>query len=613
MNTDYTLRGGFGVLLLVTGFTGLMACCQEATARSEDWEFNLAPYFWAPDVDLDLRLGPNQQPFDEGFLQRDGSFKPNVGGAVLNTFYKGWVFSLAGEAMDADTEIDLEDGRPGEFEFQRQQADGAVGYEFTFTPYEGSSVVVFPLVGVRYRHLTLRLVDLYPPPEVDEQGKEKKPPGDGKLSLEKGSSHWFEPMAALQAQWFITPKISLAAVGDVDGFVGNNISWNALGWVKWHWTKEFSISLGYRYNEFDFSGGSGNRAWEAEGSSTGPMIGLELDFRGEPVAPGTDWTGTIGTTPLDLPEAPPPPDLEPPPAAEEDDPVTQGEDGNWFTRWLDAGHSYLNQKLDAGVEYADQLLKKEEAPMLQREKSRFYIELHTRFAEVNSGDSFELKPSVKVDLKVPNLKRQVKLFVTNQSVDQQRGTDVFDEDDGLNIGLETQGLFLKKTRFSVGVRNAVDIFVVGAWKPEYNHNRFRLLPEVRAYYRADKGGGIIFSALGIYRIRDRFRAGYLPSIEYREDLQAWEWIQSLAGTYIFEGNDRDYHRAFMSRFAARGTIEQGSLSYLLIPLYYRQPLYKKWLYWELGPEVVWKKVDRWEPEPGVRFAITSFFWGTEER
>jgi hypothetical protein len=50
-----------------------------------------------------------------------------------------------------------------------------------------------------------------------------------------------------------------------------------------------------------------------------------------------------------------------------------------------------------------------------------------------------------------------------------------------------------------------------------------------------------------------------------------------------------------------------------MPLYYRAPLYRKWLYFEVGPEVLWREQTRWEPEPAIRFAVSGIFWGTTGR
>ena len=140
------------------------------------------------------------------------------------------------------------------------------------------------------------------------------------------------------------------------------------------------------------------------------------------------------------------------------------------------------------------------------------------------------------------------------------------------------------------------------------------MPEARAYYRTDKGEGLVAS-LGVSRaIKDRFRFAYLPSLEDGKETD-WklEWLQNLSVAYIFEGTQEDRHRALSTGISARGTWNGGARSYRWTPISYRAPLYKKWLYMEVGPEIAWREDDGWDPVPTVRFAVSSLFWGTEER
>jgi hypothetical protein len=212
------------------------------------------------------------------------------------------------------------------------------------------------------------------------------------------------------------------------------------------------------------------------------------------------------------------------------------------------------------------------------------------------------------------LERGLKLLVSDQAVDEVPGTDPFERETGLNVGLQRSGLFLNKTKLRLGVRSSLDAYASAAWAPEYLYRHWRLAPEARAYYRTDVGAGTIGSLLAVYRLKDRYRASQRASVEYGEKTDGdLEWLVNLSFAYLFEGDEEDNHRALFTRFSSRGTFEDGTKTYDWSPFRYRAPLYKKWIYWELGPEITWRRDDLWEPETTLRFGLSSMFWGTPDR
>lgn len=594
------------ILLLAAAVTGQAATAEDSTSENNSWRINFVPYYWGPDIDMQLELSGTDQRAEQRFLEDSGTFKPNLIGLGFGAVRGRWGFLFEGEALDSDLNVSLPDGRPGMVEYEAQRVGLGLLYEWRRSLFEGSDLYVTPWLGVRYRHVDLRLLD-------EGEGEA----GDEDVAiLASEESHWFEPLAGLRAQWFVTPKWSVSALADVDGFLNDQLAWGAAGWIKHHVSNEFSIGVGYRHDAFDLRGGSGDSEWSADGTAQGFVVALELDFYATPSANGGSWGHLPGITPPERREV----DEAIPAGMTADDLTGSSEpDGSkpegWLGRTLDRGHEYANEKLNAGVEAVDTWMLDNTLSPLPREKSRFFVSMDMKYVEeAEQGSAWDIRPSVDAKLDLPNMENRLKLVLSTSSVDEKPGTDPFDREEGARMGLESEGLLLKRTKLRAGVRSSLDGYAALSWKPEWRRRGWKVTPEARAFYRTDKGEGLVGSfGLG-YVITDRYVAGYLPSVEYSKDTD-WqvEWLQTLSFAYIFEGGLEDRHRALSTSLSVTGAWEEGTKSYRWTPIRYRAPLYRKWLYWELGPEIRWRDEDDWEPEPTIRFALSALFWGTSER
>jgi hypothetical protein len=579
---------------------------------AEALQIDFAPYYWGPDINANIRLGDQEWRMDEDFDAASLSWKPNVVGATLRVRRESWGLVLDGEALDSDFNVELVDGRPGEIEFRSEHIGLGVLYETYFPLYGRSTLHLTPMLGLRYRHSGLTLLD-YSLAQTDEADADV---------LASSASQWVEPFVSLQTQWDVTPKWALSFCGDADGYSSDQLTWNVVGWLRYHWAKEFSIAAGYRYGQFAHAGGSGRSAWSADGTAQGIIVGLQIGFGADSSGSSASFGSLAGDAPL--------PDLvtDKSPARTHSAVIQggvagdatpkpdEGEvEGSRVAKSLDRGHDFVNMTLDAGVERVDTWMLDDYRPRVSRERSRFFFALDTRVTEeAESGVSLKLKPSVDAKLDLPNLRKKLALAITTTAVDEQPGTDPLDREEGLNVGFVSDGLFLKKTKLKVGVRSSMDLSVALSYRPEWRKKGWRVKPEVRAYYRTDNGEGLIGNLGIIHRIGDLYQAGFLSSLKYAKETD-WKvtWAQSLGLAYVFEGDLEDQHRALYTNLSADGSWEDGALSYRWKPFSYRAPLYGKWLYWELGPEIVWKSQYRWEPEPSLRFAVSSLFWGTPER
>jgi hypothetical protein len=72
---------------------------------------------------------------------------------------------------------------------------------------------------------------------------------------ENGSREWIDPFVGLRARWNMTEKLFLTGRGDVGGFgVGSELTWQISAAFGWQINDAWSIDLGYRYMDIDYTG-----------------------------------------------------------------------------------------------------------------------------------------------------------------------------------------------------------------------------------------------------------------------------------------------------------------------------------------------------------------------
>ena len=591
---------------------------------SGGWMINFIPYYWAPSLEADITWHGDTTSLSEPFMDEAWEFKPNVVGLTVSAVRGDLGFLISGEALDADLDagpsdmIDL-------WAFQSQDATIAGLYQWHCSPYRGSDILLHPWVGCRFRHLSLRRTG-----EVMSAGDDDLSSGATE-AFDFESLQWATAVIGLRAQWFLHPDWSLSLAGSMDGLGTDKEAWTAQSWIKFHWAKEFNLALGYRYGAYDYRGGGEQDGWRIQGRASGVTVALELDFLAAPPPRPEPWHRTSLNEALDpsstngvmnhpagrralaangthaeVPGAPSP-------AAIHADPTQQADPGG--TNWFETAHAYVGRSLDAGVGMLDGWLCPANTERLDREKSRFYATVTTRVVEeAEGGTALDLNVSGGAQVHLPNLERDVVLALSDRAVDEKPGTDPLDRESGFNLGLEMGEFLLEHVTLRAGVRSSLDLYASATWQKYLTHRDWAFVPEVRGYYRTDKGLGTIGSLGIIHRIQDRYSGSYRGSMEYGDDTEGeLEWIQNVAFAYIFEGDEKDYHRALFTHLSVVGTMADGTTSYQWSPFRYRAPLYKKRLYWEVGPEISWARETGWEPEPAIRLAISTLFWGTAER
>jgi hypothetical protein len=78
--------------------------------------------------------------------------------------------------------------------------------------------------------------------------------------------------------------------------------------------------------------------------------------------------------------------------------------------------------------------------------------------------------------------------------------------------------------------------------------------------------------------------------------------------------DRDIARGVVLRAGLYGHSEdESTIDNYRLGVVIRRPLYKKWMYLSINPELLWANDSDWETEFRLRVNVDMLFWGSIER
>lgn len=270
-------NGGYAYCLIGLACVVALVSTSRAGADefvSNDWTFQLAPYFWATQIegdatirgqegDLDLSFGDIWDELNGAVMLEGEARKGRLGGFV--NFLYGTI-GPGFETLISDFDSDI-----------TYTSVGFGGY-YRLGPYDLSSaaesdgplLIVDPYVGARYTHL-----------DVDVDLDLELGPGRSR-SLEADEG-WIDPIVGVRTMWQLTPQWSVTAYGDVGGFgVGSDFSWLANALVGYRFDlfaeKDSKFLFGYRALYQDYSSGSGENKFAWDVTLHGPLVALAIEF-----------------------------------------------------------------------------------------------------------------------------------------------------------------------------------------------------------------------------------------------------------------------------------------------------------------------------------------------
>jgi opacity protein-like surface antigen len=229
-----------------------------ATAGEESWTFDVALYLWAAGVKGDLGVRGVTVPVDVGF---DEIFDKLEGALMLHgTAGKGrWggFFDFAWIGLGADTTGPL--GQPASVDSDLFFVELAVTYRAIEHPLgDQAQLFVDGYAGLRVYAAETDLTLVTGPRNQD--------------------GAWVDPILGFDAE-VQTGQWLLGVRADIGGFgAGSDLSWAILVGARYRISELFSLALGYRWLDIDYSTGSGADAFTFDVQMAGPVLAVAFSF-----------------------------------------------------------------------------------------------------------------------------------------------------------------------------------------------------------------------------------------------------------------------------------------------------------------------------------------------
>lgn len=280
--------------------------------------------------------------------------------------------------------------------------------------------------------------------------------------------------------------------------------------------------------------------------------------------------------------------------------------------------------LDAQTYRADTIFLAEgQAPVSRPPKAQLRLGI---YVEAKDDQGFELKfdPNFEIDVTLPNLEHNWKVFVQSMENDELPGVDPTERERGAQVGVR-RSLDDYHINLDAGVRATwlPEAFLKAEWKPDWYLEKWKVSPRQRFYWQSDDGFGEV-TQLQLLRWFGERKQGVFQSVtaaKWTEESEGVEWEQSVkmgrAYGLINEAkrgktnvSSEDATRGYGMRYTLFG---HDSGEFVIdrhrVTLLYRFPLHKDWIFMDVLPEVEWKDENDWEFNPGIRIGVDCLFWG----
>lgn len=286
-----------------------------------------------------------------------------------------------------------------------------------------------------------------------------------------------------------------------------------------------------------------------------------------------------------------------------------------FGQRVDRAHDWLYLRTQQWVEDTDRRFAPPDAELLPVPATPFRLGLVTETLDRPDGIKFDLDLNLDVTLKLPNIERRLRVFITSDDVAES--PDAAGDRHDFRAGLRFNPW--DEFDFDVGVRADLPpvAFASLRWSRFVPLARWDVYPFAKLFAETDEGPGV---SAGITFDRRIGRATILRSSSYakwRDDRDATEWTQALLLARAEEllvperygrmVRSRDLARAWGLQLLATG-VRDDRVDYYEASLFYKRPLRQRWLYGYVEPLVRWDQKYAWHADPGIRIGIDVLFW-----
>jgi len=290
-----------------------------------------------------------------------------------------------------------------------------------------------------------------------------------------------------------------------------------------------------------------------------------------------------------------------------------------FEEWMDHMHDRIYTWGQEAVEATDHKFADKEKEILPVPAAPF--RLATMFEIVNHEDGlgFDVDIDLDISLRLPNIEKRLKIFVTSSELDESPNTA--GNEPALRAGLRYE--LKRDLDFDVGVR--VDwppvAFTSLKWSREYELNQnWSFYPLLKLFAETEDGVGYAGAAtFDRWSGRHLLRSSTYTKREW--DKPKNEWSQTFVyarahqlivpdryGSYI-AANDIGIGWGVRLFAKDEGEFEnKDATEYYEVGVFYRRPTNNKWLYLHFEPSVRWDKLYSYKADLGIRLGFDVLFW-----
>jgi hypothetical protein len=223
-----------------------LTCALPLRAQTNHWTFDVSLYGVAAGMSGDVAVKGIPADVDVGFDKIWDNLNFGAMGTV-RVGYDRWALSTDIIYMDLEA-------TKGAFTAQAKQWLVQPALEYRVCQNFGV------YAGTRYNSIDLELT-----------GPLRVNPSDTK--------DWWDPIIGARVSLPLGKKFSFNVSGDIGGFgVGSDLTWQALPYFNWQFTKCASVQVGYRFLYTDYESGSGATLFKYDILTSGPQVGFTFHF-----------------------------------------------------------------------------------------------------------------------------------------------------------------------------------------------------------------------------------------------------------------------------------------------------------------------------------------------
>ncbi len=283
---------------------------------------------------------------------------------------------------------------------------------------------------------------------------------------------------------------------------------------------------------------------------------------------------------------------------------------------LDRGHDWLYRRLQRSFEKIDTRFAGSERTPIVVPLSPLRIGFDSELFHQQDGMAFAARPELEATLRLPNIERRFKIFVTSTDL-TEAPSDAAQNRHPVRAGVRFTPLSQIDFDFGVRLKLKPSAFAALRWAPEFDAGSVRVYPFAKPYVESGLGFGVS-GGLAVERWSGLWIVRSASFADWQRNAAATGWTQTFTAGYARAViQEQRYDRFIAGHDLACGAAARVSVSgdrTSRITRYetgvlFKRPLHGGWLFGYLEPVVRWERESSWHPDAGIRLGLDALFWG----